>query len=157
MKKNSTKFLKWLTGIVSVFGLISVVGLATQTLGFFYGIPVEQKAVWITELEFVQGSIAILRFLGFTALFAFLIAFMVNSIKALNNGTLFPRKNISLLFWAAASSFIFLFCNSNVDLILGRSTIQLDVTEIIVPSLICTFAIIYRKAVQVSEENSLTI
>lgn len=157
MKQNSTKSLKWLTGIVAAFGLISVALMAVQTSGFFLGRPVGQKIVWIPEMEFVQGSIAIFRFLGGTVLYATLVIFMANSVKALNNGTLFPRKNIGLLFCAAASSFIFLFCDSNVDLILGTAQIQVSVEEIIVPSLICAIAIIYRTAVKVSEENNLTI
>lgn len=36
MKQSSTKPLKWLTGVIGVLGLISVIGLAAQTLGFFF-------------------------------------------------------------------------------------------------------------------------
>ena len=157
MEKNSTKSLKWLTGVVAVVGIMAVVGLAAQTLGFFIGNSIQKEAVWIPNFEILQGTIAILRFLAGVTLIVTLIIFMLNSIKGLNNGTLFPRKNISILFCAAASSFLFLFCNSNVNLILGESVIHLDFGEIFAPALICTFAIIYRIAVQVSEENSLTI
>ena len=155
MKKNSTKSLKWLTGIVAFFSSIAVARMTVQTFGFFYGKP--QVAVWIDGMEVFQGSIAICRLLGGIALFSLLIAFLVNSIKGLNSGVLFPRKNISILFCAAAASFIFLFSNTNIDLVLGRRVFQIDITEIIVPAIICTFAIMYKVAVKVSEENSLTI
>lgn len=155
MKKNSTKSLKWLTGVIICFGLIALVMTVTQTFGFFFGKP--QKAVWIEGVEVIQGAIAILRLLGAIALFASIVAFMINSIKALNDGVLFPRINIKLLFWSAGAAFVFLFCNTNVPMILGEEIFQLDFDEILVPAIICTFAIVYRKAVQVSEENSLTI
>ncbi|MBQ8499672.1 MAG: hypothetical protein IJV84_08700 [Bacteroidales bacterium] len=155
MKQNSTKSLKWLTGVAVFFSLIAVARMTVQTLGLFYGRP--QPAVWIDGLEVFQGSIAILRLLGGIALFGLLIAFLLNSIKGLKSGVLFPRKNISILFWAAAASFIFLFCNTNIDLVLGKRVFQLDIQEILVPTVICAFAIMYKVACKVSEENSLTI
>ena len=155
MKQNSTKSLKWLTGIAVFFSLIATARITVQTLGFFYGRP--QPAVWIDGLKVFQGSIAILRLLGGIALFGLLIAFLLNSIKGLKSGVLFPRKNISILFWAAAASFIFLFCNTNIDLVLGKRVFQLDIQEILVPTIICAFAIMYKVACKVSEENSLTI
>ena len=155
MKKNSTKSLKWLTGVAIFFSLIAVARMTVQTFGLFYGRP--QPAVWIDGLEVFQGSIAILRLLGGITLFGLLIAFLLNSIKGLKSGVLFPRKNISILFWAAAASFIFLFCNTNIDLVLGKRVFQLDIQEILVPTVICAFAIMYKVACNVSEENSLTI
>ena len=155
MKKNSTKSLKWLTGVAAFFSLIAVARMTVQTFGLFYGRP--QPAVWIDGLEVFQGSIAILRLLGGIALFGLLIAFLLNSIKGLNSGVLFPRKNISILFCIATASFVFLFCNTNIDLVLGKRVFQLDIQEILVPTIICAFAIMYKAAVKVSEENSLTI
>ena len=155
MKQNSTKSLKWLTGVAVFFSLFATARMTVQTVGFFYGRP--YPAVWIDGFEVFQGSIAIFRLLGGIALFGLLIAFLLNSIKGLNNGVLFPRKNISTLFCTAAASFIFLFCNTNIDLVLGERVLQLDIQEILVPTIICAFAIMYKTAVKVSEENSLTI
>lgn len=155
MKQNSTKSLKWLTGIAVFFSLFATARMTVQTVGFFYGKP--YPAVWIDGLEVFQGSIAIFRLLGGLALFGLLIAFLLNSIKGLNNGVLFPRKNISTLFCTAAASFVFLFCNTNIDLVLGERVLKLDIQEILVPTIICAFAIMYKAAVKVSEENSLTI
>ena len=44
-----------------------------------------------------------------------------------------------------------------MHLVNGTRAIHLDFPEIFVPAVICIFAILYRVAVQVSEENSLTI
>ena len=155
MKQNSTKSLKWLTGVAVFFSLFATARMTVQTVGFFYGRP--HPAVWIDGLEVFQGSIAIFRLLGGIALFGLLIAFMLNSIKGLNSGVLFPRKNISILVCAAVASFVFFFCNTNIGMILGERVFKLDITEIIVPAIICTFAIMYKVAVRVSEENNLTI
>ena len=35
MKKNSTKSLKWLTGVAAFFRLIATARMAVQTVGFF--------------------------------------------------------------------------------------------------------------------------
>ena len=155
MKQNSTKPLKWLTGVAVFFSLFATARMTVQTVGFFYGRP--YPAVWIDGLEVFQGSIAIFRLLGGIALFGLLIAFLLNSIKGLNNGVLFPRKNISTLFCTDAASFVFLFCKNNIYLVIGKRVLQLDIQEILVPTIICAFAIMYKAAVKVSEENSLTI
>jgi hypothetical protein len=40
---------------------------------------------------------------------------------------------------------------------MGTRQIELGFTELFVPIIICIVALIYRNAVQVSEENNLTI
>ena len=118
MKKNSTKSLKWLTGVAAFFSLIATARMAVQTVGFFYGRP--YPAIWIDGLEVFQGSIAIFRLLGGIALFGLLIAFLLNSIKGLDSGVLFPQKNLRNLFCPGPASFLFLLCNSNIILVLCK-------------------------------------
>ena len=157
MKKNSTKSLKWLTGAIIVLGLLALSVITCQTFGFFYGYPVRQEAVWIEGFKGMQVSIIILRFIGAITWFALLLAFLFNAIKAQKNGILFPRKNIGILFGLAASSFITLLCRGNMHIVMGERHINIGVAELIAPLIICIVALIYRNAVQVSEENSLTI
>ena len=45
MKKNSTKSLKWLTGVTIVSGIFYILMLGCQTAGYFFGYPVAQRAV----------------------------------------------------------------------------------------------------------------
>ena len=157
MKQNSTKSLKWLTGAVIVLGLISLGIITSQTFGFFYGYPVQQRAEWIEGFKCMQMSIIVLRLAGTITCFALLLAFLFSSIKAQKNGVLFPRKNIGILFSLAAASFVTLFCSGNMHIVMGTRYINLGFTELFVPVIICIVALIYRNAVQVSEENSLTI
>ena len=155
MKKNSTKSLKWLTGAVIVLGLMALALIIVQSLGFFTGTP--QKAVWIEGFKGMQITFIILRLIGAISSFVLLLAFLFNSIEAQNSGVLFPRKNIGILFGLAAASFITLLCSGNMHIVMGKGHINIGFTELIVPIIICIVALIYRNAVQVSEENNLTI
>lgn len=155
MKKNSTKSLKWLTGAVIVIGLMALALIIVQSLGFFTGTP--QKAVWIEGFKGMQITFIILRLIGAISSFVLLLAFLFNSIEAQMTGVLFPRKNIGLLFGLAAASFITLLCSGNMHIVMGKGHINIGFTELIVPIIICIVALIYRNAVQVSEENNLTI
>ena len=157
MKQNSTKSLKWLTGAVIALSLIALAIITCQTFGFFYGYPVGQKAEWIEGFKCMQVSIIVLRLVGAITCFILLLAFMFSSIKAQKNGVLFPRKNIGILFGLAAASFITLLCCDNMHIVMGTRHISIGFTELIVPVIICIVALIYRNAVKVSEENSLTI
>ena len=155
MKKNSTNSLNWLTGAVIVLGLITLTITTVQSFGFFTGTP--QKAVWVEGLKGLQVSIIILKLIGSITCFSLLLAFLFNSIKAQKNGVLFPRKNVSILFCLAAASFITLLCCGNMHIVMGTRQIEFGFTELFVPIIICIVALIYRNAVQVSEDNCLTI
>lgn len=157
MKQNSTKSLKWLTAVTVSCGAIYLVMIGFQTFALFSNSPHLQKADWQDDIRILQGSIAIFRFLGAAGSLACLTAFLINSVKALNNGILFPRRNIGILFYTAASTFVFMVCDSNIQILFGSRSINLGYFEILVPVVICAFAIIYRVAVRISEENSLTI
>lgn len=157
MKKNSTKSLKWLFGLVAFFSILYIAVIGIQTCSLLFGAPNPEQVEWADGIKFLQAFVVIFKFAGGVAFFAFLTLFIHNSIKALNDGTLFPKKNVRLLFECAASAFISLFCSSNMHLLNATREIHLDFPEIFVPAVICIFAIIYRVAVQVSEENSLTI
>ena len=155
MKTNTTRSLKWLTGAVIVLGLMALALFTVQSFGFFTGTP--QKAVWIEGFKGMQVSIIIMRLIGSITCFTLLLAFLFNSIKGQKNGELFQRKNIGILFGLAAASFITLLCSCNMHIVMGERHINIGFTELFVPIIICIVALIYRNAVQVSEENSLTI
>ena len=155
MKTNTTRSLKWLTGAVIVLGLMALALFTVQSFGFFTGTP--QKAVWIEGFKGMQVSIIIMRLIGSITCFTLLLAFLFNSIKGQKNGELFQRKNIGILFGLAAASFITLLCSGNMHIVMGERHINIGFTELFVPIIICIVALIYRNAVQVSEENNLTI
>jgi len=157
MKQNSTRSLKWLLGLVAFFSVLYTAVIGVQTCSLLFGSPNPEQVEWTYGIKYLQVFVVIFKFAGGVAFFTFLSLFINNSIKALNDGTLFPKKNVRILFGCAASAFVSLFCSSNMHLLNGTREIHLNFPELFVPAAICIFAIIYRIAVQVSEENSLTI
>lgn len=157
MEKTSTRSLKWLAGLIIFFGAFYLAVLGVQTCSSLFGAPNPSQVSWSEDIRFLQNFVIIFKFAGALAFFILLTSFIFNCIKALKDGTLFPRKNVRILYGCAAATFISLFCNSNMHLLQGTRAIHLDFAEVFVPMVICAFAIIYRIAVQVSEENSLTI
>lgn len=142
MKKNTTKSLKWLTGFTTIIGALYLLLLGCQTYRCFFDYPAGQVAVWMDDCKLLQGNILVFKLIGAVATYGCIISFLLNSIGALKNGTIFPRKNVKILFGTAVSSFIFIVCNSNTHIVFGERQIQLDLIEIIVPVVICAFAII---------------
>lgn len=157
MEKNSTKSLKWLAGLVIFLAAFYLAVLGVQTCSALFGSPNPSQVEWFEDYRFLQIFVIIFKFVGALAFFILLISFIFNCIKALKKGTLFPRKNVGILYGCAAATFVSLFCNSNMHLLNGTRAIHLDFAEVFVPIVICVFAIIYRIAVKISEENSLTI
>ena len=161
MKKNSTKSLKWLTGAVIVLGLIALGPITCQTFGFFYGYPVQQKAEWIEGLKGLQVSIIILRMIGGLAFSALLTMFIYYTAKGAKAGILFPKQNFGILIGSAISLFVYRFFYDNTDLLSLANdhtrAICVSTDSLLFALIIVAFAMMYRIASKVSEENSLTI
>lgn len=157
MKRNSTRSLKWMAVTSVIISILALALIFTQTIGCVTDWTSHPKAVWIEGFKGLQLTILIMRFVGALASFALLVAFLLNTIKAHTNGVLFPRKNVGILFGLAASTFVALFCRGNLHLLSGTKEIHLGFEELLVPIIICIVAVIYKTAVQVKEENSLTI
>lgn len=81
-----------------------------------------------------------------------------NSLKSLRNGILFPKCNVGILYGSAASFFLYRFCDSNIGIVCGAErNILLNTDDLMASLIIVIFAVIYKVAVKVSMENSLTI
>jgi hypothetical protein len=63
-----------------------------------------------------------------------------------------------MLFVCAAVSFIYFLCNDNLHIVTSAErNFVITMESVIVPLVILVFGFMYKAAVQVSEENSLTI
>lgn len=149
-----------LTGIclfIILIGSASVLVTIDQTFGYF-GEPVEQAISWSEDIMALQMAIVILRCVSLMAFFGCLLLFIINFVHSIKAGQLFPRKSISLLFVCAAVSFIYFLCNDNLHIVTSAErNFVITMESVIVPLVILVFAFMYKAAVQVSEENSLTI
>ena len=102
--------------------------------------------------------VALGRMLGGAAFFGLITAFLIKSIMGLKNGVLFPASNVPVLYFSALALFIYNFCYANGGILTGADhNLLLDTDDITISLIIVVFAMIYKIAVKISDENSLTI
>jgi hypothetical protein len=157
MKKRLQKSLTGICLFIILIGSASVLVTVDQTFGYF-GEPVEQAISWSEDIMALQMAIVILRCVSLMAFFGCLLLFIINFVHSIKAGQLFPRKSIPRLFVCAAVSFIYFLCNDNLHIVTSAErNFVITMESVIVPLVILVFAFMYKAAVQVSEENSLTI
>lgn len=157
MKKRLQKSLTGICLFIILIGSASVLVTVDQTFGYF-GEPVEQAISWSEDIMALQMAIVILRCVSLMAFFGCLLLFIINFVHSIKADQLFPRKSIPLLFVCAAVSFIYFLCNDNLHIVTSAErNFVITMESVIVPLVILVFAFMYKAAVQVSEENSLTI
>ena len=157
MKQNSTKSLKWLSAIVMLLCAVTALHASIQGIGSLIN-PSAFGVEWMADVKWLQVTILIGRMAGGIAFSILMAAFMVNSATSLNNGVLFPKCNVGILYGTAASFFIYRFFVSNLGIVTGAErNLLIDTDNLIMALMIVIFAIIYNVAVKVSQENNLTI
>lgn len=160
MKTKSNKGLKGATIFVSLLCIVNIVWILCQSYFISTGSG-EGCIAWHEDLYPVQLAIFAGRLLFKTAFYALIILFMVKQCKAIRNGTIFPRANIAVIYTMAACYFIGEFCNSNMESAVmfcgSNGAIEINTDIIIYTILLVVFGILYKVAVDVSEENNLTI
>ena len=157
MKKRLQKSLTGICLFIILIGSTSVLVTVDQTFGYF-GEPVEQAISWSEDIMALQMAIVILRCVSLMAFFGCLLLFIINFVHSIKAGQLFPRKSIPQLFVCAAVSFIYFLCNDNLHIVTSAErNFVITMESMIVPMIILVFAFMYKAAVQVYEENSLTI
>ena len=157
MKTKLEKNLTWLFFFILLLGSLAANVTVNQTFGYF-GEPAEEAIAWSEGIKGLQMSIVFLRCLGVFTFFGSLLLFIVYSVHSIREGVLFPRKNIALLYVCVLASFIYFLCNDNLHIVTqAERSFRITFEALVVPSLILVFAFLYKAAVQINEENSLTI
>lgn len=110
----------------------------------------------------MQITIFIGRLLFKNAFYALIVVFLVKQYKAVKSGVLFPRANIGIIYTIAVCYLIGNFCHANFDTLVipeieGTANLVISTDTLIYAMLLLVFASIYKIAVKVSEENTLTI
>jgi hypothetical protein len=157
MKQNSIKSITAISIAIMVFCGLSALLVIVQ--GFFgFVSPEKVGVVWLDEMKTFQIFIATGRILGGAFYFGLITAFLVKTIKGLKNGILFPASNVRILYFSALALFVYNFCYNNGGILTGgESNLILDTDDIAISLILVVFAMIYKIAVKVSDENSLTI
>ena len=158
MEKNSTKKLYTVLGIILFLSTVNALHVTCQGIGGLVN-PDSFGIRWMDSEKWIQVTVLIGRMIGGLAFSALLYAFTVNTIKGFKAGVLFPRKNIGILMACSVALFVYVFCYDNMQLVGINAARQLELNlNTVVSSLVfVVFALMYKVAVKVSEENSLTI
>ncbi len=159
MKQNSIKSITAISIAIMVFcGLSAFIVIVQGIFGFVS--PEQVGVIWSDEMEIkaFQIFIATGRILGGAFFFGLITAFLVKTIKGLKNGILFPASNVPILYFSALALFVYNFCYNNGGILTGgESNLLLDTDDITISLIVVAFAMIYKIAVKISDENSLTI
>ena len=154
-----TKNFKTLTAITSVaifFCLLNAVWVCVQSYNLYTA--ENNFLTFEKEPRFIFTAIFYGRLI-FTPLYnALLITFLVKQLVAIKRGILFPRINVRIIFLIAACYFIGSFSHDNHALLhFQNNPIMIHDSTITYTLLFIIFGIIYKVAVDVAEENNLTV
>ena len=155
---NTDKYyrqMKWLTGFAILCSIFWVYWITARTIVTYMQIPVDKPESILSRAIVMIGSNASMAVLIFL-----LLRFMVIQLKSLKNGVLFCKKGYRCMFTWAAIWPIYDCCASSFELMVSRGkydVIEVPGSAIGVTFIIITFAILYKIATEVAEENNLTI
>ncbi len=152
MIKSKKLFLGVLLGLMFLFVLIQIVGVASQT--YFIAIGEWLPLIDWTTYFGLKLTIVILRVFSLLVLVILLLFFTSNIIKGKN---FFVRKNSILLFCSVLPCLLYFLCENNLHILNDDYSICINIENFIGVFVLLFLGFIYRKAVLLSEENDLTI
>lgn len=160
MKKNSTKKLYTVLGIILCISTVNALHATCQGIGGLIS-PESFGIEWLEMDKWMQITVLVGRMVGGLVFSALLYAFTINTIKGYNAGVLFPRKNFGILIACSVALFVYMFCYDNMALVgIANDAVRqivLDLNTVVCSMTFVVFALMYKIAIKVSKENSLTI
>ena len=160
MKKNSTKKLYTVLGIILFISTVNALHATCQGIGGLIS-PESFGIEWLEMDKWMQITVLVGRMVGGFVFSALLYAFSINTIKGYKAGVLFPRKNFGILIACSVALFVYMFCYDNMALVgIANDAVRqivLDLNTVVCSMTFVVFALMYKIAIKVSEENSLTI
>ena len=160
MRKNSTKKLYTVLGVILFISTVNALHVTIQGIGGLVS-PDSFGIQWLNTDKWMQVTVLVVRMVGGLVFSELLYSFTINTVKGYKAGVLFPRKNFGILMACSVALFVYLFCYDNMQLVgLPNDAvrqIELDLNTVISSLTFVVFALMYKVAVKVSEENSLTI
>ena len=160
MKKDSTKKLYTVLGIILCISTVNALHATCQGIGGLIS-PETFGIEWLEMDKWMQITVLVGRMVGGLVFSALLYAFTINTIKGYKAGVLFPRKNFGILIACSVALFVYMFCYDNMALVgIANDAVRqivLDLNTVVCSMTFVVFALMYKIAIKVSEENSLTI
>lgn len=153
---NSTKYYGQIKAMTITVAILSIL--------WFYWTTGRSILTIITSstinFSLFQFGICLCYSIFAIALIVVQIIFLIKQMKSIKNGILFDRSCIKYLTSWGILWFFYDICSSNIANIISDGALNelvIDGTALGIPVIAITFAILYRMAVEVSEENNLTI
>lgn len=159
MKTKDYKGILGVTIFASLLCIVSIVWIICQSY-FICTESGEGCIVWHEDLYPLQCGIFIGRLLFKSMFYALIIIFLFKQLKAIKNGTLFPSINVKIMYAIAACYLIGNLCDENISIALQSSnnfSFAINSETVLHAALLIIFALLYKIAVKVSEENNLTV
>lgn len=160
MKKNSTKKLYTVLGIILFISTVNALHVTCQGIGGLIS-PERFGIEWLEMDKWMQITVLVGRMVGGLIFSVLLYAFTINTIKGYKAGVLFPRKNFGILIACSVALFVYMFCYDNMALVgIANDAVRqivVDLNTVVCSMTFVVFALMYKIAIKVSEENSLTI
>lgn len=160
MKKNSTKKLYTVLGIILFISTVNALHVTCQGIGGLIS-PERFSIEWLEMDKWMQITVLVGRMVGGLIFSVLLYAFTINTIKGYKAGVLFPRKNFGILIACSVALFVYMFCYDNMALVgIANDAVRqivVDLNTVVCSMTFVVFALMYKIAIKVSEENSLTI
>lgn len=159
MKTKGYRRMMGVTIFAALICIVSIIWILVQS--YFIGTGSgEGCIVWHEELYPIQYTIFYGRLIFKSLFYLLIIVFLFKQLKAIKNGMLFPGANVKIMYVIATSYLMGNICDDNIATALtcgkhGAFVINGD--TLLYASLLMIFALIYKVAVKVSEENNLTI
>ena len=155
MKNSTQKNIQWLSVAILLFATdyFAFVILSSASQNWF-----QKAVVWNPDRLAWQIFIIAGRFIGATLLYAFCWIFLIRTNKALKNGVIFPKSNISLIRWTALVSVYAILAHTNYDDVLSGVTCSvLDGNIFVIPLAVLLFAGLYKMAYLAAKDSNLAI
>lgn len=156
MKTKGFKTLTTITAVAIFFCLLNAVWVCVQSYNLYTA--ENNFLTFDKEPRFIYSAIFYSRVIFSPLYNALLITFLVKQLVAIKKGTLFPRTNIRIIFLIAVCYFIGSFSHDNQALLhFENNPLMINDGTITYTLLFIIFGIIYKVAVDVAEENNLTV
>ncbi len=151
---------------IKYYGQIKAITITTSILSLLWLYWTIGRSIFtLTDVQpngfsLLQFGICFCYSLFAVAMITTQITFLMKQMKSIKNGILFDRSCAKYLTIWGVLWFFYDICSSNIANIIYNGTMEefvIDGTAFGIPVIALTFAILYRMAAEVSEENNLTI
>ena len=123
-------------------------GIDIAPIAWYEDDPDAQMAQWIELFGYVLTTSCVL-YLS--------LRFIIATRQGIATSKVFTRSNARLLMWLSGILFLHILFTDNIGIIYGSRQLYINATPFVCSMVVLIVAMLYKMAVSVSEENSLTV